>query len=66
MLKWIYFIFWVAQKIRDYEIKKNNDPGRVVFSNNNFSNECDMYWRRKLRIQGIAVVFVARGLNIKS
>lgn len=34
----------------------------VVFSNNNFSNECDMYRTKKLRVQGIALV--ARGLSM--
>lgn len=32
------------------------EPVRVVFSNNNFSNEYDMYWTKKLRVQGIALV----------
>lgn len=37
-------------------------PVKVVFSNNNFSNECDLYWTKKLRVRGIALV--ARGLSM--
>lgn len=42
--------------------KVKKEPIRLVFSNNNFSNECGMYWTERLRVQGIALV--ARGLSM--
>lgn len=57
-------IFYILSRDEDLGlfIKMKKEPVRVVFSNNNFSNECDMYWTKKLRVQGIALV--ARGLSM--
>lgn len=38
----------------------------MMFSNNNFSNECGVYWTEKLKIQGVAIAPIARGLGIRS
>lgn len=38
----------------------------MMFNNNNFSNECDIYWKKKLKIQGVAIAPIARGLGIRS
>ena len=43
-----------------------NDPVRMVFSNNSFSNERDMYGTKKFKIQGITIALIARGLGIRS